>query len=108
MEEKIYKRQVSKLDLADRAVDQQQIDPHLFKNDLEELYEDNSNIPAGDFTGKIHQNSFFAGQLNMNIVHRYENSDRLLNNDLDVLLSEEEKRRAYEDYHEYRKAIGNF
>lgn len=98
MEEKIYNRQVAKLDLADRAVDQQQIDQHFNKNDLDDLYEDTSNVPPGNFTEQIHQNAFFAGQLNMNLCYKYENSDRLLNNDLDELLSDEEKLQAYTDY----------
>lgn len=95
MEEKIYNRQVAKLDLADRIVDQQHIDQHLNRNDLKEFYADNSNVLPGVFTD---QNQFFIGQLNMNIVQKYKNSDRLLNNNLDDILSDEQKERARRDY----------
>lgn len=105
MEEKIYNRQVAKLDLADRAVDQQRIDQHFIKNDLADLYEDTSDVLPGDFTEQIHQNAFFAGQLNTNLCHRYENGDRLLDNDLDKLLSDKEKLQAYADY---RQDLENF
>lgn len=105
MEEKIYNRQLAKLDLAERIVDQQQIDRHLNENDLYELYEDNSNVPPGDFTQQNHQNQFFVGQLNMNTVQQYRDSDRLLNNNLDDILPNEQKERAYEDYH---RAIEDF
>lgn len=98
MEEKIYNRQIAKLDLAERIVDQQQIDPHLNSADLNELYEDNSNVAPGDFTQQNHQNQFFVGQLNMNIVEQYKDSDRLLNNNLDDILTIQQKARAYKDY----------
>lgn len=98
MEEKIYNRQVAKLDLAERVVDQQDIDQQFNESDLRELYED-------DFGDQLHQNTFFANQLNMNIVQGYDNSDRLLNNNLDDVLSEDEKRQASDDY---RQAIENY
>lgn len=105
MEEKIYNRQVSKLDLADRIVDHQRIVQNFNENELKNLYVDNSDTQPGDFREEIEQNVWFARQLNMNIVHRFKHSDRLLNNDLDFVLSEEEKQHAYADY---RRDIENF
>lgn len=39
MEQKLYERQISKLSLAFRVVDEQQIDRHFNARDQEELYE---------------------------------------------------------------------
>lgn len=105
MEEKIYNRQVEKLDLAERIVDRQQINRHFSKDDLAELYDDNSDVLPGEFREQIEQNPFFVNQLQMNIIQKCESGDRLLNNDLDDILSDRQKEQAYEDYHQTKKML---
>lgn len=46
MEQKLYERQISKLSLAFRVVDEHQIDRHFNAKDQEELYEFEPNTTA--------------------------------------------------------------
>lgn len=53
MEEKIYERQITKLSISCRVVDEQQIDRHFSHNEIEELYTFNRKFPSEDEIPKL-------------------------------------------------------
>jgi hypothetical protein len=81
MEEKIYNRQVTKLSLACRVVDEQQIERHYSNNDLAELYQFESyegksatlNLPKDRLLAEIFLQYKDA-------VYNYHEHDSLLEN----------------------------
>lgn len=46
MEEKIYERQITKLSISCRVIDEQQIDRHFSRNEIAELYTFNQKKPS--------------------------------------------------------------
>lgn len=60
MEEKIYERQVTKETLAQRVIDERQIDRHFTENDLKQLYQFNPNQSTTRMIPNVPKVSFFS------------------------------------------------
>ncbi|KAH9519843.1 hypothetical protein Btru_071052 [Bulinus truncatus] len=110
MEEKIYDRQVAKLSLSQRVVDEHQIERHFSANDLKELYnfrpdrwDDGSEKP----TLALPKDPLLAEilQSNRQCVVTFHEHDSLLENQVDQNLTEEEKKAAWEEYENEKKGI---
>ncbi|KOX81255.1 Transcriptional regulator ATRX like protein [Melipona quadrifasciata] len=104
MEEKIYNRQVTKLSLSCRVVDEQQIERHYSNHDLSELYtfERNNgekrtlNLPKDILLAEI----FLKYK---NFVENHHEHDSLLENKAEEELNEEERKQAWLEYEEEKK-----
>ncbi|XP_043599240.1 transcriptional regulator ATRX homolog isoform X1 [Bombus pyrosoma] len=104
MEEKIYNRQVTKLSLSCRVVDEQQIERHYSNQNLNELYtfERNNgekptlNLPKDRLLAEI----FLKYK---NFVENYHEHDSLLENKAEEELNEEERKQAWLEYEEEKK-----
>ncbi|XP_014484320.1 PREDICTED: transcriptional regulator ATRX-like isoform X2 [Dinoponera quadriceps] len=104
MEEKIYNRQVTKLSLSCRVVDEQQIERHYSNHDLNELYmfepydkeKPTLNLPKDRLLAEI----FLKYK---DIVDNYLEHDSLLENKAEEELDEEERKQAWIEYEEEKK-----
>ncbi|CAG5116055.1 unnamed protein product, partial [Candidula unifasciata] len=110
MEEKIYERQVTKLSLSQRVVDEHQIERHFSANDLKELYnfrpdrwDDGTEKP----TLALPKDPLLAEILtnNKQCVVSFHEHDSLLENQIEQTLTEEEKKAAWEEYENEKKGI---
>ena len=59
MEEKIYERQVTKLSVARRVIDEEQIGRHFTRAQIGDLYAFNRTIPSNDLPKLPENVSFF-------------------------------------------------
>ncbi|XP_018359340.1 PREDICTED: transcriptional regulator ATRX homolog isoform X1 [Trachymyrmex cornetzi] len=104
MEEKIYNRQVTKLSLSCRVVDEQQIERHYSNHNLNELYtfegydkeKPTLNLPKDRLLAEI----FLKFK---DIVENYHEHDSLLENKAEEELDEEERKQAWLEYEEEKK-----
>ncbi|XP_011702386.1 PREDICTED: transcriptional regulator ATRX [Wasmannia auropunctata] len=105
MEEKIYNRQVTKLSLSCRVVDEQQIERHYSNHNLNELYmfegyndeeRPTLNLPKDRLLAEI----FLKFK---DIVENYHEHDSLLENKAEEELDEEERKQAWLEYEEEKK-----
>ncbi|XP_051169318.1 transcriptional regulator ATRX homolog isoform X2 [Leptopilina boulardi] len=105
MEEKIYNRQVSKLSLACRVIDEQQIERHFNSSDLAELYTFDPNPPKDSEILNLPKDRLLAEIFlkYKDLVHNYHEHDSLLENQLDEVLDEEERKLAWEEYENEKK-----
>ncbi|KYM93557.1 Transcriptional regulator ATRX like protein, partial [Cyphomyrmex costatus] len=104
MEEKIYNRQVVKLSLSCRVVDEQQIERHYTNQNLNEFYMFEGydkkkpilNLPNDRLLAEI----FLKFK---DIVENYHEHDSLLENKAEEELNEEERKQAWLEYEEEKK-----
>ena len=104
MEEKIYNRQVTKLSLACRVVDEQQIERHYSNNDLAELYQFES-YEGKSMTLALPKDRLLAEIFlkYKDLVYTYHEHDSLLENKEEEELDEEERKQAWLEYEEEKQ-----
>lgn len=101
MEEAIYKRQVTKISMSKRVVDQQQVERHFKRNDLDELYSIENIEPVKSVDIKGQPNDHILSHLLKDfdkIIYNFHLHDSLLKNDGCEILSVEEKQLAWDEY----------
>ncbi|XP_076641676.1 transcriptional regulator ATRX homolog isoform X2 [Halictus rubicundus] len=105
MEEKIYNRQVTKLSLSCRVVDEQQIERHYRNNDLNELYTFEANTEGERPTLNLPKDRLLAEIFlkYKDYVENYHEHDSLLENKAEEELNEEERKQAWLEYEEEKK-----
>jgi transcriptional regulator ATRX len=105
MEEKIYDRQVTKLSLSCRVVDEQQIERHYNMADLQELYKFNPEEKTKRPTPILPKDRLLAELLKEHEqwIVTYHEHDSLLENKEEEELNEEERKAAWEDYENEKK-----
>ncbi|XP_050422621.1 transcriptional regulator ATRX homolog isoform X4 [Adelges cooleyi] len=106
MEHKIYNRQISKLSMAFRVIDEHQIDRHFNARDQEELYEfepktSETNIPNLPKDRLMAELILKHKDIVMNILEH----DSLLQNNEDEGLDENDRLAAWDEYERERKGL---
>lgn len=105
MEEAIYKRQVTKILLSKRVVDELQIDRHFKRSDLEELYStENIELMNNDDPIELPRDHILSKLMMKyeNIIYRYQYHDSLLKNKEDENLSAQERELAWDEYEKFQ------
>ncbi|XP_021926690.1 transcriptional regulator ATRX-like isoform X1 [Zootermopsis nevadensis] len=105
MEEKIYDRQVTKLSLSCRVVDEQQIERHYNMADLQELYQFDPEQKTKRPTPILPKDRLLAELLkeHEHWIVTYHEHDSLLQNKEEEELNEEERKVAWEEYENEKK-----
>ncbi|XP_025267000.1 transcriptional regulator ATRX isoform X2 [Camponotus floridanus] len=105
MEEKIYNRQVTKLSLSCRVVDEQQIERHYSNHNLNELYTFEAYNNAERPTLNLPKDRLLAEIFlkYKDVVENYHEHDSLLENKAEEELDEEERKQAWLEYEEEKK-----
>lgn len=102
MEEKIYDRQITKLGLSKRVIDEHQIGRHYKETDLRKLYSvDNLNPPDEPRPEFYPYAEHILSNLlrkHSDILFKYHNHDSLLEDKKEGRLTEEEMEDAWGDF----------
>lgn len=100
MEEKIYERQVTKLAISKRVIDEHQIDRHYKEHDLLALYQTDLDPAEPRPTPLLPKDRLFAGQLKKfdKLIYKYHEHDSLLENKSEETLNEDEIKAAWEEF----------
>lgn len=101
MEEKILRRQITKLSLSSRVVDEHQIERHFKFDDVNEMYVYDEEDPSTkDAVLAVPKDRLLADLLmsHREWIRSYEGFDSLLENKPDEGLSNDEKELAWEEY----------
>lgn len=106
MEEKVYERQVTKLAISKRVIDEQQIDRHYKENDLMELYKSDLEPTEDRPTPILPKDWLFANQLKRfaDVIYKYHEHESLLENKQEETLNEDEIKAAWEEFEAEKKA----
>ena len=104
MEEKVYDRQVTKLSLSCRVVDEQQIERHFNMSDLAELYRFEPSIHVTKSHGPPRDKLLADLMIEFpQWILDYHEHDSLLENKQEEELNEEERKEAWQDYENEKK-----
>lgn len=101
MEEAIYKRQVAKISMSKRVVDDQQIGRQFKRNDLDELYSIKNIEPTNNEDRNEKPYDSILSDLLLkfkNIIYKYHSHDSLLEDKGEENLSAEERKLAWHEY----------
>ncbi|CAL8094695.1 unnamed protein product [Orchesella dallaii] len=100
MEEKILRRQITKLSLSSRVVDEHQIERHFKFDDVNEMYRYDEEDESARQTLAVPKDRILADLLisHEEWIRSYEEFDSLLENKPDEGLTNEEKAIAWEEY----------
>ncbi|KAI4469005.1 rad54-like [Holotrichia oblita] len=105
MEMKIYERQVTKQAISKRVIDEQQIDRHYNQSDLAELYKFDP-VPDEERSIPLVPKDVLLGELLQadKKIYSYHEHQSLLENKVDEVLDEEERKAAWEEFENEKKA----
>lgn len=100
MEEKIYERQVTKLAISKRVIDEHQIDRHYREHDLMELYNYDIEPTESRPLPILPKDRLFAEMLKKHdkVIYKYHEHDSLLENKEEETLNEDERKAAWEEF----------
>lgn len=101
MEEKIYDRQVSKLSIAKRVIDEHQIDRHYKEEDLQQLYcVENLDPPSYRRAPKVTNDNLLNKLLqnHRSIIFKHHDHDSLFENITEETLTDQEIGDVWEEF----------